>query len=84
MSTRQSVTLTEHNDNWLATQTENGEYSSKSEVINDLIRSARRNEAIRAGLIKAEQSIEQHGYSDKKPEERLKGFKEKARQNRQL
>lgn len=83
-SNRQSVTLTELNDSWLTAQTESGEFNSKSEVINDLIRQARRHEAIRKGLEKAEQSIEQHGYSDKTAEQRLAAFKQKARQNGQL
>ena len=57
------------NNSWLANQTESGEYNSKSEVINDLIRIARRKEenidSIRAGLVQAEESIEKHGYSNK-------------------
>lgn len=39
--TRQSITFTEPNDEWLKTQVESKEYSSKSELINDLIRQAR-------------------------------------------
>lgn len=89
MTTRQSISLADPNDHWLKSQVDSGEFSNKSEVVNDLIRQARRQEqakieAIRAGLIQAEQSIEQHGYSDKTPEQRLDGFKEKARQNGQL
>lgn len=38
---RQSISLTEPNDNWLRDQVDNKEYSSKSELINDLIRQAR-------------------------------------------
>ena len=38
---RQSISLTEPNDNWLKDQVNNKEYSSKSELINDLIRQAR-------------------------------------------
>ncbi|MEL6556942.1 MAG: CopG family transcriptional regulator [Bacteroidota bacterium] len=38
---RQSISLTEPNDNWLKDQVDNKEYSSKSELINDLIRQAR-------------------------------------------
>ncbi|MGS2724340.1 ribbon-helix-helix domain-containing protein [Porticoccus sp. GXU_MW_L64] len=69
MSTRQTITLSGPNNSWLAAQTESGEYSSKSEAINDLIRRARRNEgelaAIRAGLLQAEESIARYGYSKK-------------------
>lgn len=38
---RQSITFTEPNDEWLKSQVENREYSSKSELVNDLIRKAR-------------------------------------------
>jgi antitoxin ParD1/3/4 len=54
--TRQSISLTTPNDEWLKAQIENEEYSSKSEIINDLIRRARETEYIRTKLIKAEQS----------------------------
>ena len=53
---RQSISFTPPNDEWLKTQVESQEYSSKSEVVNDLIRKAREIEAIRARLIQAEQS----------------------------
>ena len=39
---RQSITFTKPNDEWLKTQVDSQEYSSKSEVINDLIRQARK------------------------------------------
>lgn len=39
---RQSISLTQPNDEWLKTQVENNEYSSKSELVNDLIRQARK------------------------------------------
>jgi len=38
---RQSISFTEPNDNWLKIQIDNKEYSSKSELVNDLIRQAR-------------------------------------------
>ena len=38
---RQSISFTEPNDNWLKAQIESKEYTSKSELINDLIRQAR-------------------------------------------
>ncbi len=38
---RQSITLTEPNDEWLKSQVETNEYSSKSELVNDLVRQAR-------------------------------------------
>jgi antitoxin ParD1/3/4 len=39
---RLSITFTEPNDEWLKTQVDNKEYASKSELINDLIRQARK------------------------------------------
>lgn len=39
---RQSISLTEPNDEWLKAQVDSKEYSSKSELINDLIRQARK------------------------------------------
>ncbi len=84
MATRQTITLREPNDVWLRRQVDRGEFANKSEVVNDLIRQARRHEEIRAGLIQAERGIEKYGYSEKTPEERLEDFKEKARRNGQL
>ncbi len=39
---RQSISFTQPNDEWLKAQVENKEYSSKSELVNDLIRQARK------------------------------------------
>jgi len=39
---RQSISFTQPNDDWLRSQIDNKEYSSKSELINDLIRQARK------------------------------------------
>jgi len=39
---RQSISFTEPNDEWLKSQVESKEYSSKSELVNDLIRQARK------------------------------------------
>lgn len=38
---RQSITFTKKNDEWLKAQIDADEYTSKSELINDLIRQAR-------------------------------------------
>ena len=66
---RQSITFTPPNDEWLKAQVESEEFTNKSEIVNDLIRKARAQqaeiEAIRAELIKAEQS----GFTDKTPEQ---------------
>lgn len=57
---RQSISLTNPNDTWLKAQVESQEYSNKSEVVNDLIRQARKSQAqidwIRAKLDIAEES----------------------------
>ena len=56
---RQSISFTEPNDQWLKDQVASKEYSSKSELINDLVRRARQKEEsiewIRAQLIAAEE-----------------------------
>jgi antitoxin ParD1/3/4 len=78
--TRQSISFTPPNDEWLKAQVESEEYTSKSDVVNDLIRKAREIEGIRAKLIAAELS----GFSDKTPAEMLQGFKEKATQDGKL
>jgi antitoxin ParD1/3/4 len=69
--TRQSISLTKPNDEWLKTQVESKEYSSKSELVNDLIRQARKQQAqiewIKAKLEKAEKS----GFTDDSKEQIL-------------
>jgi len=57
---RQSISFTQPNDEWLKVQVDKKEYSSKSELINDLIRQARKQQKqidwIAAKLDKAEKS----------------------------
>ncbi|WP_373060453.1 type II toxin-antitoxin system ParD family antitoxin [Zunongwangia sp. H14] len=57
---RQSISFTKPNDEWLKSQIENQEYSSKSELVNDLIRQARNQQVqidwIRSKIEKAEKS----------------------------
>ena len=57
---RQSITFTEPNDKWLKEMVLNQEYSSKSELVNDLIRQARKQQIqidwINNKLEKAERS----------------------------
>ena len=81
---RQSISFTPPNDEWLKAQVNSEEYTSKSEVVNDLIRKAREIERIRARLLAAEQSVADHGWVTETPEEMLDGFKEKARRNGKL
>ena len=57
---RLGISLTEPNDNWLNKQVKNNEYTSKSELVNDLIRQTRKQQVqvnfIRAKLEKSERS----------------------------
>ena len=73
--TRQSISFTKPNDEWLKAQLDNQEYSSKSELINDLIRQARKQQVqidwIRAKLDKSEKS----GFTDNTKEQILKQSK---------
>lgn len=56
--TRQSISFTKPNDEWLKSQIEGQEYSSKSELVNDLIRQARKQQVeidwLKAKLERAE------------------------------
>lgn len=68
---RKSISFTKPNDEWLKKQVDQEEYSSKSELVNDLIRQARNQQAkvdwVRAKLEKAELS----GFSKDNKEEIL-------------
>lgn len=68
---RQSFSVTEKNDLWLRQQVTSKEYSSKSELENDLIRQAMNQQKeidwIQAKLDRAEQ----RGFSEHTPEEIL-------------
>ena len=74
---RQSISLTESNDEWLKNQVDKKEYSSKSELVNDLIRQARKQQIqidwIRAKLEKAEKS----GFTNETKEQILNHSKSK-------
>ena len=82
--TRQSISFTTPNNSWLNAQVESEEYTSKSDVVNDLIRKARaqQNEIdwIREKLIKAEKSK----FTDLSRNEILAKSKEELRQNGKL
>ncbi|MCP4981058.1 MAG: CopG family transcriptional regulator [Gammaproteobacteria bacterium] len=77
---RQSISFTPPNDEWLKAQVDSEEFTSKSEVVNDLIRKAREIEFIRAKLIRAEQG----GFSDLSAAEILAKSKEELRRNGEL
>ena len=72
---RQSISFTKPNDEWLKSQVASEEYSSKSELVNDLIRQARKQHVqidwIRAKLDKSEKS----GFTEDTKEQILKQSK---------
>ena len=72
---RQSISFTKPNDEWLNQQVSNEEYSSKSELINDLVRQARKQQMqvdlIRGKLERAEAS----GFTDSTKEQLLQQSK---------
>lgn len=72
---RQSISFTNPNDEWLKTQVENKEYASKSELVNDLIRQARKQDVqidwIRTKIEQAENS----GFTNDSKEQILKQSK---------
>jgi antitoxin ParD1/3/4 len=68
---RQSISFTKPNDQWLKAQVDSEEYSSKSELINDLIRQAR-NQQIEADWIRAKlNKSEATGFTDETKEQIL-------------
>ena len=79
--TRASISITAPNDAWIQSQIDSEEFSSRSEVVNDLIRKARKEqddiEAIRLALIKGEES----GVSSRTPEDIINSVIEKRRDN---
>ncbi|EOZ96508.1 hypothetical protein A33Q_2278 [Indibacter alkaliphilus LW1] len=72
---RQSISFSKPNDEWLKSQIESQEYSSKSELVNDLIRQARKQQAqidwLRAKLEHSQRS----GFTSDTKEEILKQSK---------
>ncbi len=68
---RQSISFTQPNADWLKSQIESKEYSSKNELINDLVRQARKQQRhidwIGAKLDRAEDS----GFTNDSKEEIL-------------
>jgi len=74
---RQSISFTQPNDEWLKSQVDSQEYSSKSELVNDLIRQARNQQTeidwIRAKLEKSENT----GFTNDSKEQILAESKSK-------
>ena len=72
--TRQSISLSKPNDEFLKSLLLNEEFASKSEIINDLIRKARENNWIRTQIEEAEKS----GFTDLNKNQILELAKSKA------
>ena len=72
---RQSISFTEPNDEWLKDQVNSKEYASKSKLVNDLIRQARKQQIqidwINSKLKKAENS----GFTNQSKEQILAELK---------
>ena len=78
MATRASLSLSEPNERWVQSQIDSKEFSSRSEVINDLIRKAREIEEIRQRLIASELAVAEKGWINTSKEAMLNGFRERA------
>lgn len=69
--TRQSISFTQPNDEWLKIQVDSKEYSSKSELINDLVRQARKQQ-LQIDWISAKlESAENSGFTNDSKEQIL-------------
>lgn len=79
--TRASISISPPHDEWIQTQIESKEFSSRSEVVNDLIRKARKEhdemQFLRAALIEGEES----GTSERTPDDIINAVLEKRRKN---
>ncbi len=72
---RQSISFTKPNDEWLKAQVNNDEYTSKSELINDLVRQARKQQ-VQVDFIRAKlDNSESTGFTDDTKEQILKQSK---------
>ena len=73
---RQSISFTEPDDEWLKNQIASKEYSSKSELVNDLIRQAR-NQQRQIDWVRAKLDIaEKSGFTSDSKEQILKQSKD--------
>ena len=78
---RASISISPPNDEWIKSQIESEEFTSRSDVVNDLIRKARKEDdqilVIRAALIQGEKS----GTSNRTPDEIINSVISKRRNN---
>jgi antitoxin ParD1/3/4 len=72
---RQSISFTKPNDEWLKAQVDKEEYTSKSELINDLIRQARKRQ-VQVDFIRAKlERSESRGFTEDTKEQILQQSK---------
>ncbi len=74
---RQSITFTQPNDDWLKEMVKNEEYSSKSELVNDLIRQARKQQIQINWINRKLERAEKRGFTKLNKDEILKESKSK-------
>lgn len=83
--TKQHIYFTEPNDLWLESLVVSGEYSSKSEVVNDLIHKEREKQKelqwLRAKLLLSEQRLAAEGPIICSPKELLVDIKGAVKEN---
>ena len=72
---RQSISFTKPNDEWLKEMVKNQEYSSKSELVNDLIRQARKQQVQIDWINRKLDHAEQSGFTKLNQSEILKESK---------
>jgi antitoxin ParD1/3/4 len=72
---RQSISFTKPNDEWLKAQVNSEEYSSKSELVNDLIRQARKHQVQTDWIREKLNKSEANGFTDETKEQILKQSK---------
>ncbi|MCF8374362.1 MAG: hypothetical protein K9H64_22255 [Bacteroidales bacterium] len=68
---RQSISFTKPNDEWLKEQVGTKEYSSKSELVNDLIRQARNQQVQIDWITDKLEKAESSGFTDDTKEQIL-------------
>jgi antitoxin ParD1/3/4 len=80
--TRQSISFTDPNSEWLRVKVEvEGEYKSNSEIINELIRRERARERTEVSAIReALRAGEESGISERTPQEIMEDVLHKKRQ----
>jgi len=75
---RQSISFTTPNDEWLKEMVANQEYSSKSELVNDLIRKARKQQLQIDWIGRKLEKVEKSGFTNMSKAEILKESKSRS------